>query len=122
MQQRARRSTQPLDRAMTLRVLSNALSLLVAVLGGIFFGLFSCGGHSWHGTAFFALLGICTAAALYFPVSPGRPLAARVGLVLLIFFGYLTSRAAAAAFYPSAPESWSEFSSRFAASWFHGSC
>ena len=117
-----RRSTQPLDRAMTIRVLSNALALLVAILGGIFFGLFSCGGYSWHRTAFYAFLGICTATALCFPASPGRPLMARIGLVLLIFLGYFTSRAVAAAFYPSAPGSWSEFFSRFASSWFYGAC
>ena len=100
----------------------NVAALAVAVVGGIFLGLFSCGGYAWHKPAFLALLVACTGAALFFPASAARPLAARIGLVVLVGIGYLASQAAAAAFYPAAPASWSEFATRFASSLVHGPC
>src|SRR5262245_50097909 len=101
---------------MTAGRILNVAALAVAVLGGIFLGSFSCGGYAWHKPAFLGLLAACTGAALFYPASAPRPLAARIGLVVLVGLAYLVSQAAAAAFYPAAPGSWSDFATRFASS------
>jgi hypothetical protein len=107
---------------MTNRTLLNVAALLFAVLGGSFFGLASCGGYGWHKSAYLAVLALSTAVALWFPISASHPFAARAGLVVTIGIGYFVSEATAAAFYPSAPGSWSEFFAAFKSSLFHGPC
>jgi len=39
-------------RKVKMKPISTALPFAVAILGGIFFGQFSCGGYAWHKTLF----------------------------------------------------------------------
>jgi hypothetical protein len=84
-------------------------ALLLAVLGGIYFGLFSCGGYAWHKPAFFAALAAATLTALLVPLQRTRPVANRFGTVVAIGVAFLLTQAIAAPFYPAPPTSWAEF-------------
>jgi hypothetical protein len=100
----------------------NASALLVAVIGGVFFGLSSCGGYAWHKRAFFCALAALTLAALWFPVSVSRPLVARAGLIVVVCLGFFVVEAIAGAFYPGPPNSWSQFWAEFRLNLAHGPC
>ncbi len=41
-------------------------ALFLGVLGGIFFGLFSCGGYVWHKRLFYAVFAVVEAPAACF--------------------------------------------------------
>lgn len=86
-----------------MRTLPNAALFLLAVLGGLYFGLFSCGGYAWEWDAFLALAGIGAIAAV---AAPRRvSLFSRFGLVFLAVVTFVLVQAAATPFYPSAPAS-----------------
>jgi hypothetical protein len=87
------------------------IPIAVAVLGGVFFGLFSCGGYVWHWTAFRWLLGVSCILALAAPSTLSWP--RRAGLIALVIPVYLIAEALAAPFYPDTPSSVGEFLHRF---------
>jgi hypothetical protein len=84
-------------------------ALLLAVLGGVYFGLFSCGGYAWHKPAFFVALVATTLAALLVPLQRPRPVASRLGIVVAVGVAFLLTQAIAAPFYPAPPASWGDF-------------
>jgi hypothetical protein len=100
----------------------NASAFLVAHLGGVFFGLSSCGGHAWHKLAFFYVLAALTFAALLFPASVSRPFLARAGIVAVVCLGFFLVEAVAGAFYPGSPNSWSQFWAGFRVNLAQGPC
>jgi hypothetical protein len=100
----------------------NVSALTVAILGGVFFGLFSCGGYAWHKTAFSLVLAALTFLALWFPVSVSRPFLARAGLIVVVCLSFFIFEAIAGTFYPGPPESWSEFWVGFRRNLVYGPC
>jgi hypothetical protein len=100
----------------------NTSALLVAVLGGVFFGLSSCGGYAWHKTVFFWVLAALTFAAVWFPVSVSRPFLARAGILVVVCFGYFLVEAIAGTLYPEPPDSWSQFWAGFRLNLVQGPC
>lgn len=105
-----------------MRWLPTICAIFFAIFGGIYFGLFSCGGNAWHKQAFYAVLAAFTIVALVVPFSRTRPFLTRLGLVVGVESGFVLSQAVAAPFYPSAPESWSAFFRGFAWALEHGPC
>jgi hypothetical protein len=82
---------------------------LVAVAGGVFFGLFSCGGYLWHRHVFWILLALPVIGATALPPTLLRPWPRRLAFVVSILAAFVTTRAVVSAFYPVAPTSWAEF-------------
>lgn len=105
-----------------MRWLPTISAFLLAISGGIYFGLFSCGGHEWHKQVFLAVLAVCTIAALVVPLSRSRPYLARLGLILGVGAGFIVSQSVATPFYPAAPESWPAFFRAFALALQNGPC
>lgn len=105
-----------------MRQVPTIFAIFVAIFGGIYFGLFSCGGYVWHKQAFLAVLVACTSLALVVPLSRTSPYLTRLGLVFGVVCGFVVSRAMAAPFYPAVPESWSAFFGAFARALVHGPC
>jgi len=100
-----------MERRITKSIFITLLCL--AVLGGIYFGLFSCGGYVWHSQVFQAVfLGLLALATLLPPYSMKR-IATRVCFAVGIVTVFAVMEAAAACFYPSAPVSLSEFFGSF---------
>lgn len=115
--------TSPIRRwSAKMRWLPIAGAVAIAVLGGVFFGLFSCGGYAWHKEAFFWLLVAAVAIATLFPLQRGLPVLWRVVIVLGVPVLFLAVRAATAPFYPVPPTSWSEFLQVFISTFEHGPC
>jgi hypothetical protein len=86
-----------------------ATASFVVVAGAIYFGLFSCGGYAWHKNAFGVVaLGVC-AAAVVVPSRLLHSLGRKVLFLLLLGACYFVFEAAAAPFYPSGPESFSQY-------------
>lgn len=97
-------------------------ALAIASLGGVFFGLASCGGYIWHGQFFFGLLSVLVLIAV---LSPSRLLGSwprRLLFPFLVLTTYVLVEATAAPFYPSAPESASEFVRVFKRTIIDGPC
>lgn len=82
-----------------LQRISISLALTVAVLGGAFFGLSSCGGYVWHHQLFYAVAAITTLCAVVL----WRPAAGRAWKVVALVLGLIaihrTVEAAVAPFY-----------------------
>ena len=96
--------------------------IVIAIVGGLFFGLFSCGGYVWH-EQLFAVLFI--SGLLFVLFSPPRVIGKlwkRAFFVVSSSALFLFVRAAASAFYPTAPESWAELVSSFARGLQYGPC
>jgi hypothetical protein len=97
-------------------------AITLAGLGGIYFGLFSCGGYVWHRQLFFGFLGALTLVALIFPWRRTSPICGRIGVVAAIGLAFFFTEALAAPFYPAPPESWSEFMRLFLYTLERGPC
>lgn len=105
-----------------MRWLPIAGAVSVAVLGGVFFGLFSCGGYAWHKEAFFWLLVAVITIAALFPLHRKQPVLSRVAVVLGVPVLFLIVQTATAPFYPAPPASWSEFLQAFISTLERGPC
>ncbi|XHS80456.1 hypothetical protein ACFJGW_10900 [Burkholderiaceae bacterium UC74_6] len=106
---------------MNSRLLT-ATPLFVALLGGIYFGLFSCGGYAWHETAFAWTLLAGTVAWLALPRIRQQPMRLRILVVLLLPLAFGTAQAAAAPFYPASPDSLGAFVRSFVRAIQYGPC
>ena len=96
-----------------MRAMATIAALVLAVAGGIYFGIASCGGYVWHKQAYFAALVVVSLGGLAVPLSQSHRLLSRALLIVGVVVGYFLSQAIAAPFYPSVPESWSMFISAF---------
>lgn len=94
----------------------------VALLGGAYFGAFSCSGYAWHKEAFAVLLTIVAIAALLVPLHRQRPVQSRLIVLLGIPTAFVTAQAAAAPFYPALPDSLGGFLRAFMLALESGSC
>lgn len=97
-------------------------TLLVAILGGVFFGLYSCGGYYWHIQAYWitALLFVIGSIALKNQLL--NTLTSKLLFPIIYLALFLVSQSAAATFYPSTPESFSEFIRNFLITVEYGPC
>lgn len=94
----------------------------LALSGGCYFGLFSCGGDAWHEEAFFCVLVALVVVALMSSREHRRPLLSRLFVLLGVPAVFAIAEAAAAPFYPAAPGSWQEFSRGFLSAFERGPC
>lgn len=81
----------------------------LAVLGGVFFGVFSCGGYVWHWELFEGLLAASLLFVLVLPPAPLRSWSRRAMFVMSVVCVFLVTRGVASAFYPAPPTSWEAF-------------
>src|SRR3990167_1098819 len=97
-------------------------TLILAVLGGIFFGLYSCGGYYWHIQVYWitALLFVISSIALKNQFL--KTLTSKLLFQIIYLALFLASQSVAATFYPSAPESFSEFIRNFLITVEYGPC
>jgi len=88
-------------------------ALFLGVLGGIFFGLFSCGGYVWHKQLFYAVFLGLLALGVILPPYSAKQIGLRLvaGLGLLVVFAVV--EATAACFYLDNPTSWADFKKEF---------
>jgi len=98
----------------------HAIPIAVATLGGVYFGLFSCGGYVWHWTAFCWLLGISCIFTLAAPSALSWP--KRVGLFAIVIPAFFFTEAVAAPFYPTVPSSFGDFLRLFVLTLKQGPC
>ena len=90
----------------------NALSfasLAISGLGGVYFGLFSCGGYASYKGWFIAFVCVLTALAMALHGSILKSVARRIAFPILVALVFVLAQALAAPFYPSAPSSVSEY-------------
>lgn len=79
------------------------VAFLVAVLGGIWRGVASCGGYVWHSQAMAAAL-VVTALSLVLFASPHAPSFPRRAFLAVAVIGtFFAVRAMSAPFYPAFP-------------------
>lgn len=106
---------------MNSRLLT-AMPVCIALLGGIYFGLFSCGGNFGHETAF--AWGLFAGMVVWLAVPPIRrqPMWLRILVVLLVPIAFGTAQAAAAPFYPASPDSLGAFVRSFLHTIQYGRC
>jgi len=101
---------------------SSISAVLLAVFGGLFFGLFSCGGYVWHQQLFAALFIGILLVVLFVPSMVLNKAWKRILLVVIAPILFLVVRSASSTFYPTAPESWSEFLASFIRGLQYGPC
>ena len=78
-------------------------ALLVAVLGGVWFGLVACGGYAWHRWIMHGTLSALALVLLLLPPRHVASLSRRALLILGVFAAFVLVRAVAAPFYPVFP-------------------
>lgn len=99
-----------------------AFALLFSFLGGICFGLYSCGGYVWSGE----ICWVASALLLGFSLIVSKRILhswlRRVGFVVSYLCIFTLSQAAAMPLYPLAPESFAEYRHRFVLALEYGPC
>jgi len=80
-----------------------AAAFLVAVLGGVWRGVASCGGYVWHSQAMFAALAVAALSVVLVAPTHAPSLPRRVLLAIAIIGTFFTVRALSAPFYPGFP-------------------
>jgi len=103
-----------------MRSVPLVILFFLAVVGGVYFGLFSCGLYTWHWQAFLALA--FANAVLVLVGSSRSSIVWRVAAVPVAAVLFALAQAASAPFYPNAPASWSDFSVKFIRVLEYGSC
>ena len=104
-------------------------SLIIAIAGGIYFGLFSCGGYEIYHKSFWVLFYIILFVTLFI-ISKNKIRSHSVRSVIyfillwiIIVHGiYFVSEASAASFYPDSPHSMGEFWKRFTNAFLNNPC
>ena len=97
-------------------------AILFAVFGGVFFGLFSCGGYVWHQQLFAALFIGILLVLLFVPSAVLNKAWKRIALVVIATGLFFLIRSVASTFYPATPESWSGFFASFVRGLQYGPC
>jgi hypothetical protein len=97
-------------------------ALLIAALGGIYFGFFSCGGYAWHREFFMLFTVLITLAAV---LAPGKLLSSwqrRAIFPFAVLITYVLMESLSAPFYPAPPESMAGYFKQFVYALEHGPC
>ena len=97
-------------------------TIFLSVFGGVYFGLFFCGGYAWHKPLFLAVLGLAVVSSLFFSFLRRASWLLKVSYILISTVAFIIFEAAGAAFYPSAPESLQNFLHSFVFALEHGPC
>jgi len=87
-----------------MRMTFPAVAGTLAVAGGIFLGLFSCGGYVWHQQLFAALFATSLLGSLLLPPDALKRWPRRA-VVVATLAAFVVIRAVASAFYPGTPRS-----------------
>jgi hypothetical protein len=93
--------------------------VVLAILGGGYFGLFSCGGYAWHRYAF---VSAHVALSLAVAVSAKGPWLGRTFLFLAVGPAYVLGQALTGPFYTATPASWVEYWRGFVHTLQYGPC
>jgi len=107
------------------RNISNGMVILLAFLviaGGIFFGLFSCGGYVWHKQLHTSLMAIASIFIMVAPPNFLRNIWRRAAFITTSLVLFIVVRAFASAFHPAPPENISEFMKSFVIGVQYGPC
>jgi hypothetical protein len=80
-----------------------AAAFVVAVLGGVWRGVASCGGYVWHGQAMLAALAVTAVSLLLFASNHAPPFPRRAFLAVAVIGTFFAVRALSAPFYPAFP-------------------
>ena len=117
--------------ARSVRSLILAACITLAIISGVFFGLFSCGGYYWH-WQLHDFLELSTSAAWVVstsyiyrktPIADRRPFPT-IGLCIGFFFAihilFFTVMASVGPFYPAPPKSLGEWWQGFLFTWREG--
>jgi hypothetical protein len=105
---------------MNFRKLLTLIFLSFAAAGGIYFGLFSCGGYRWHWHVF---LGIGAMLFAWVALAPMKATVwHRLWPLALAPLVFVLAQAASTPFYPDLPQHVSEYASRFIGAFQHGAC
>jgi len=109
--------------------ITTLIPVAIAVVGGIYFGLFSCGGYAWHKSLYnFVLMATIVICSIILwkkadkSKGRGKLIATLTIWIILVCATYTTCEAAAAAFYPDSPTSLTDFWSRFLIGLKNGPC
>ncbi len=97
-------------------------ALLFDCVGGVYFGLASCGGYAWHKTAFSWTLTGMAVLTLVMPSGILRTWRRRFCWPVILVLSFTVIQAVAATFYPAAPESPSDFFRVFKQTLIYGPC
>src|SRR5262249_10832531 len=95
---------------------------VLATAGGVFFGLFSCGGHLWHRQFFWLLLALPMIGAVAVPPTVLRWWPRRLAFIAAVLGLFVVTRGVASAFHPTAPSSWREFAQAVLVGLIDGPC
>ncbi len=85
------------------------LSLAMAISGGVFFGLFSCGGYVWHIQAYWAAALLFITLSITVKNQLLNSIFAKLSFPVVFIILFWVVQSVAATFYPAAPESIAEF-------------
>lgn len=111
-----------IDKDKKTSTLIFLLSLFIAITGGIYFGLFSCGGYLWKQQFFTIALMASLLLFVIFPFSTIKDFAIRLAIGAIVILIFIVTRAGASVFYPVTPNSWTEFVNSFLIGLLHGPC
>ena len=100
-------------RRKSVRSILPTLALVAAVFGGIFLGLFSCGGTIWHRQLIYFLLSATVALALFVPPNWLATRGRRVLFAVAMGSLFILVRSVSSTFYPASPNSVGEFATSF---------
>jgi len=107
---------------LTISILLFVFSIFLSTAGGIFFGLFSCGGYRWHSQAFTVAFSLSLLVLFIFPRAKPKDTIKRAIIAVGIVFFFFVVRAGASAFYPAVPASWGDFFNGFCRGLLYGPC
>lgn len=117
------------EEKMNTKAISIVFPVAVATAGGVYFGLFSCGGYALHKSLYsfvLVLLTIICSIVIWKKSdkskSTGKAIATLTIWLILVWATYNTCEAAAASFYPDSPKSLSDFWKRFLICFKYGPC
>jgi MFS-type transporter involved in bile tolerance (Atg22 family) len=88
------------------------LAVAVAVLGGLFGGLFACGRFSWQPTLIYAIVAAPTIIAVAWS-QRAMGFLKRVGFVVAVVVVFVVAERVGGAFYPGPPSELRDFVARF---------
>ncbi|MDD2883390.1 MAG: hypothetical protein PHQ58_23525 [Rhodoferax sp.] len=101
---------------------SSVAALLIAALGGICFGFFSCGGYAWHREFFTLITVLITLAAVLAPGKFLRSWQRRAIFPFAVLITYVLMESLSAPFYPAPPESIAAYFKQFFYALEYGPC
>lgn len=107
---------------MKWRFIAPTTCIVLVLCGGIWFGLFSCGGYVSHEEYFRISLGTCLGSSVVFPPQPLTKFSVRSLFAAGAIATFILVRAGASAFYPGAPSGFAEFVDLFRVGVLYGPC